>query len=102
PRRPFGVRWRAPTGEEATLVRSTWPSPGATPARAGRHATFNVALSVRKDRLHDRRAQRPNRLHLLRGAVPEQADEISLLWSEYTPAVEVAASTTGTTINANR
>lgn len=41
-------------------------------------------------------------LHLLRGAVPERANEISSLWSEYAPAVEVAASAAGTTMNANR
>jgi hypothetical protein len=41
-------------------------------------------------------------LHLLRGAVPERADEISGLWTKYAPAVEVALSTTGTTMNANR
>lgn len=41
-------------------------------------------------------------LHLLRGAVPERADEISSLWTKCAPAVEVAASTAGTTMNANR
>jgi hypothetical protein len=41
-------------------------------------------------------------LHLLRGAVPERADEISGLWEKYAPAVEVAPNTVGTTMNANR
>ena len=41
-------------------------------------------------------------LHLLRGAVPERADEISSLWTKYAPAVELAPSTAGTTMNANR
>lgn len=41
-------------------------------------------------------------LHLLRGAVPERADEISGLWTKYAPAVEVAPSAAGTTMNANR
>lgn len=40
-------------------------------------------------------------LHLLRGAVPERGDEISALWSQYGHAVEVAASTTGVTMNAD-
>jgi hypothetical protein len=41
-------------------------------------------------------------LNLLRGAVPERADEISALWKQFAPAVEVAASAAGTTMNANR
>jgi len=41
-------------------------------------------------------------LHLLRGAVPERAEEISGLWSKYGPAVEVAPNAGGTTMNANR
>ena len=41
-------------------------------------------------------------LHLLRGAVPERADEISSLWTKYAPTVEVAASDAGTTMNTNR
>jgi hypothetical protein len=41
-------------------------------------------------------------LHLLRGAVPERADEIGSLWTKYAPAVEVAQSKAGTTMNANR
>lgn len=41
-------------------------------------------------------------LHLLRGAVPERADEIGSLWTKYAPAVEVAGSKAGTTMNANR
>lgn len=41
-------------------------------------------------------------LHLLRGAVPERADEISGLWTKYAPAVEAAPSAAGTTMNANR
>ncbi|MBS0274146.1 MAG: peptidase U49, Lit peptidase [Proteobacteria bacterium] len=41
-------------------------------------------------------------LHLLRGAVPERADDISSLWRKYAPAVDVAASAGGTTMNANR
>jgi|SRR5665213_3995482 len=41
-------------------------------------------------------------LNLLRGAVPERADEISGLWAKYTPAVEVAPSAVRTTMNANR
>ena len=40
-------------------------------------------------------------LHLLRGAVPERADKISSLWKQYGHAVEVAASTTGVTMNAD-
>ncbi len=40
-------------------------------------------------------------LHLLRGAVPERADEISGLWSQYGHAVEVAPSVKGVTMNAN-
>jgi hypothetical protein len=30
--------------------------------------------------------------HVLRGAVPERADEISGLWAKYAPAVEVTPS----------
>jgi hypothetical protein len=41
-------------------------------------------------------------IHLLRGAVPERADEISGLWKKYAPAVEVAPSAVGTTMDANR
>ncbi|MBQ56775.1 MAG: peptidase U49, Lit peptidase [Pseudomonadaceae bacterium] len=40
-------------------------------------------------------------LHLLRGAVPERADEISGLWRKYGHDVEVATSTKGVTMNAN-
>src|SRR3954469_15769435 len=40
-------------------------------------------------------------LHLLRGAVPERADEISGLWSQYGHGVEVAPSTKGVTVNAD-
>jgi hypothetical protein len=40
-------------------------------------------------------------LHLLRGAVPERADEISGLWSQYGHAVEIAPSKKGVTMNAN-
>ncbi|MFT4933974.1 MAG: hypothetical protein ACI9LT_000647 [Pseudoalteromonas distincta] len=40
-------------------------------------------------------------LHLLRGAVPERADEISGLWHQYGHAVEVAASTRGVRMNAD-
>lgn len=40
-------------------------------------------------------------LHLLRGAVPERADEISALWSQHGHAVEVAPSTKGVTMNAD-
>jgi hypothetical protein len=40
-------------------------------------------------------------LHLLRGAVPERADDISGLWSQYGHAVEVAPSTKGVTMNAD-
>jgi len=40
-------------------------------------------------------------LHLLRGAVPERADEISGLWRQYGHAVEVATSKKGVTMNAN-
>ena len=40
-------------------------------------------------------------LHLLRGAVPERANDISSLWRQYGPAVEVVQSTTGVTMNAN-
>lgn len=41
-------------------------------------------------------------LHLLCGAVPERANEISGMWARYAPAVEVAPSAAGTTMNANR
>ncbi|HUW80138.1 MAG TPA: hypothetical protein VMV54_04480, partial [Acidocella sp.] len=41
-------------------------------------------------------------LHLLCGAVPERANEISGMWARYSPAVEVAPSAAGTTMNANR
>jgi hypothetical protein len=40
-------------------------------------------------------------LHLLRGAVPERADEISALWSQYGHVVEVAPNTKGVTMNAD-
>lgn len=40
-------------------------------------------------------------LHLLRGAVPERADDISRLWREHGHTVEVAPSTKGVTMNAN-
>ncbi len=40
-------------------------------------------------------------LHLLRGAVPERADEICSLWGQYGHAVEVAPSTKGVTMNAD-
>lgn len=40
-------------------------------------------------------------LHLLRGAIPERADDISRLWSEYGHAVEVAPSAKGVTMNAD-
>lgn len=40
-------------------------------------------------------------IHLLRGAVPERAGEISTLWSQYGHAVEVAESTRGVTMNAD-
>ncbi len=40
-------------------------------------------------------------LHLLRGAVPERADEISGLWSQYGHGVEVAPSTKGVTMKAD-
>ncbi|WP_186207459.1 phage exclusion protein Lit family protein [Burkholderia gladioli] len=40
-------------------------------------------------------------LHLLRGAVPERADEISALWRQYGHAVEIAPNTKGITMNAN-
>lgn len=40
-------------------------------------------------------------LHLLRGAVPERADEISSLWRQYGHAVEVAPSAKGVTMNAD-
>lgn len=40
-------------------------------------------------------------LHLLRGAVPERADEISGLWRRYGHAVEVAPSTKSVTMNAD-
>lgn len=40
-------------------------------------------------------------LHLLRGAVPERAGEISGLWRQYGHAVEVAPSTKGVTMNAD-
>lgn len=40
-------------------------------------------------------------LHLLRGAVPERADEISRLWTKYGHAVEVVPSAKGMTMNAD-
>lgn len=40
-------------------------------------------------------------LHLLRGAVPECADELSALWRQYGHAVEVAPDTKGITMNAD-
>jgi hypothetical protein len=40
-------------------------------------------------------------LHLLRGAVPERADEISRLWNQYGPAVEVVPSGSGVTMDAD-
>ncbi|WP_155523125.1 hypothetical protein [Tabrizicola thermarum] len=40
-------------------------------------------------------------LNLLRGAVPERADEISSLWSQYGHAIEVAPSTKAVTMNAD-
>lgn len=40
-------------------------------------------------------------LHLLRGAAPERADEVSGLWSQYGHAVEVAPSAKGATMNAD-
>lgn len=40
-------------------------------------------------------------LHLLRGAVPERADEMSALWRQYGHAVEVIPSAKGITMNAN-
>lgn len=40
-------------------------------------------------------------LHLLRGAVPERADEISGLWRQYGHAVEVASSAKSVTMNAD-
>ena len=40
-------------------------------------------------------------LHLLRGAVPERADDISGLWRQYGHAVEVAPSSKGVTMNAD-
>lgn len=40
-------------------------------------------------------------LNLLRGAVPERADKISHLWTQYGHAVEVAPSTEGVTMNAD-
>lgn len=39
-------------------------------------------------------------LHLLRGAVPERANEIGGLWTAHGPGVEVAPSAQGATINA--
>src|SRR4051794_20834224 len=41
-------------------------------------------------------------LNLLRGAVPERANEISSLWTAYGPTIEVVPSTSGVTMNANR
>ena len=40
-------------------------------------------------------------LHLLRGAVPERADDISGLWRQYGHAVEVVPSSKGVTMNAD-
>ena len=41
-------------------------------------------------------------LHLLRGAVPERADEVCRLWNEHGHRIEVAPSTKGATMNATR
>jgi hypothetical protein len=40
-------------------------------------------------------------LHLLRGAVPERAEDISTLWSQYGHAVDVAPSAKDVTMNAD-
>lgn len=40
-------------------------------------------------------------LHLLRGAVPERADDISRLWTQYGHAIDVAPSAKGVTMNAD-
>ena len=40
-------------------------------------------------------------LHLLRGAVPERANRISSLWTQYGPTVEVTPNGRGMTMNAN-
>ena len=40
-------------------------------------------------------------LHLLRGAVPERADEICGLWRKYGPTIDVAPSRKGVTMNAD-
>ena len=40
-------------------------------------------------------------LHLLRGAVPERADDISRLWAKYGHAIEVSPDTEGVTMNAD-
>ncbi len=57
----------------------------------------------RGDRIHvtSEPSERTIVLHLLRGAVPEYADKISGLWSQYGHAVEVAPSAKGVTMNAN-
>lgn len=39
---------------------------------------------------------------LIRGAVPERADEIAALWAQYAPAVEVAPSRQGLTMEADK
>jgi hypothetical protein len=39
---------------------------------------------------------------LLKGAVPERADELEELWEKYSPAIEVAHSHKGHVMNANR
>lgn len=40
-------------------------------------------------------------LHLLRGAVPERADDIGCLWAQYGHAIEVSPETKGVTMNAD-
>ncbi|GGO17611.1 hypothetical protein GCM10007972_27820 [Iodidimonas muriae] len=40
-------------------------------------------------------------LHLLRGAVPERADDIGRLWAQYGHAIEVSPNTEGVTMNAD-
>ncbi len=40
-------------------------------------------------------------LHLLRGAVPERADDIGRLWAQYGQAIEVSPNAEGVTMNAD-
>lgn len=71
--------------------------------KAGRHDRVTYSISQHGDptRMTTKPSDQMITLHLLRGAVPERADEISSLWSQYGHAVEVTPSTKGVTMNAD-